>query len=145
MSTKKVAADIVNTALSRPENATALPHIPTVGESHSVARSGGGVANCRLDQSDDPRRAMLRRCTKCSPPETMPFIDFDRDGVRTQRGTSRLAWTRCASLTSPSGAEPRASPIVWWRGGGQRQTRQPLRALSHLVSVRGPAVEVNRT
>jgi glucosamine--fructose-6-phosphate aminotransferase (isomerizing) len=34
-----------------------------------------------LTDADDPRRAKLRRCTKCIMPETMPFIDFDGDGV----------------------------------------------------------------
>jgi glutamine---fructose-6-phosphate transaminase (isomerizing) len=34
-----------------------------------------------LSRRKDPRYANLRRCTKCILPETMPFIDFDRDGV----------------------------------------------------------------
>lgn len=34
-----------------------------------------------LTEADDPRRANLRRCTKCVMPETMPFIEFDGDGV----------------------------------------------------------------
>jgi glutamine---fructose-6-phosphate transaminase (isomerizing) len=34
-----------------------------------------------LTEADDPRRANLRRCTKCIMPETMPFIEFDSDGV----------------------------------------------------------------
>ena len=34
-----------------------------------------------LTEADDPRRANLRRCTKCIMPETMPFIEFDGDGV----------------------------------------------------------------
>jgi glutamine---fructose-6-phosphate transaminase (isomerizing) len=34
-----------------------------------------------LSRRKDPRYANLRRCTKCILPETMPFIDFDRDGL----------------------------------------------------------------
>jgi glucosamine--fructose-6-phosphate aminotransferase (isomerizing) len=34
-----------------------------------------------LVDSDDPRRAKLRRCTCCIMPETMPFIEFDDKGV----------------------------------------------------------------
>jgi glucosamine--fructose-6-phosphate aminotransferase (isomerizing) len=34
-----------------------------------------------LTEADDPRRANLRRCTKCIMPGTMPFIEFDGDGV----------------------------------------------------------------
>jgi glucosamine--fructose-6-phosphate aminotransferase (isomerizing) len=34
-----------------------------------------------LSRRKDPRYANLRRCTQCILPETMPFIDFDRDGV----------------------------------------------------------------
>src|SRR5262249_35019685 len=34
-----------------------------------------------LVDADDPRRAKLRRCTRCIMPETMPFIAFDDEGV----------------------------------------------------------------
>jgi len=34
-----------------------------------------------LTEADDPRHARLRRCTKCIMPETMPFIEFDAEGV----------------------------------------------------------------
>jgi glutamine---fructose-6-phosphate transaminase (isomerizing) len=34
-----------------------------------------------MSMADDPRHAMLRRCTKCILPETMPFIEFDKSGV----------------------------------------------------------------
>jgi len=34
-----------------------------------------------LSRRKDPRYANLRRCTTCILPETMPFIEFDRDGV----------------------------------------------------------------
>ena len=34
-----------------------------------------------LTQADDPRHANLRRCANCILPETMPFIEFDTDGV----------------------------------------------------------------
>jgi glutamine---fructose-6-phosphate transaminase (isomerizing) len=48
------------------------------------ARRGSVVAPLKiadLSRRKDPRYANLRRCTKCILPETMPFIDFDRDGV----------------------------------------------------------------
>jgi asparagine synthetase B (glutamine-hydrolysing) len=44
-----------------------------------VAAVGSQIVD--LMEADDPRRAALRRCTKCILPETMPFIDFDQEGV----------------------------------------------------------------
>jgi glutamine---fructose-6-phosphate transaminase (isomerizing) len=51
-------------------------------ESRSPRRAAAvGSQIVDLTEADDPRRATLRRCTKCILPETMPFIDFDREGV----------------------------------------------------------------
>ena len=42
-----------------------------------------GILSRIIDYSDreDPAKAVLRRCTKCILPETMPFIEFDTNGV----------------------------------------------------------------
>lgn len=34
-----------------------------------------------LSAQDDPARAVLRRCSKCVLPETIPFIEFNEEGV----------------------------------------------------------------
>lgn len=56
----------------------ASPAEPEVG----LARSGGGrleISSSTME--DEARRDGIKRCTRCVLPETMPFINFDDEGV----------------------------------------------------------------
>jgi glutamine---fructose-6-phosphate transaminase (isomerizing) len=62
----------------------AMDSFPLTPPISASASRGSVVAPLKitdLSRRKDPRYANLRRCTKCILPETMPFIDFDRDGV----------------------------------------------------------------
>ena len=48
-------------------------------EERAFRRPRGGIVN--LADALDPRRVPLRRCSRCIMPETMPFIEFDENGV----------------------------------------------------------------
>jgi asparagine synthetase B (glutamine-hydrolysing) len=57
-------------ALAGPKSAAGMP-----------APAGRPLRINDLSRRTDPRYASLRRCTKCILPQTMPFIEFDRNGV----------------------------------------------------------------
>lgn len=57
----------------------------TLAGAQPIAGSGSApAARIRiidLSEKDDPTKAVLRRCTRCILPETMPFIEFGDNGV----------------------------------------------------------------
>lgn len=65
----------------------------------------------RLHEEDAARIARLRRCTRCILPETMPFIDFDADGVCT--------YCRHFVQHKPQGTEALLHAIEPFRGDGR--------------------------
>jgi glucosamine--fructose-6-phosphate aminotransferase (isomerizing) len=71
-------------AASRQEIAGLASEVPVDNQPDESKHALPGPAVLRIrnfSDDQDPRHAKLHRCTRCIMPATMPFIDFDAEGV----------------------------------------------------------------